>query len=93
MTNRRYTRDDAEHEGRHRVFFHTMKDGKVVENRPVAVQSIPAVGEYITFRMDGEWFLITRVLHCAVEDESRDFDAEVWLRQVDHLNLPDKATL
>lgn len=93
MTDRRYTRADAERENRYHIFFHTIKDGRVVENRPLTVRSIPAVGEFITFKMDGEWFLSTRVLHCAVEDEHRDFDAEVWIRQVDHLNMPDENKL
>lgn len=93
MTDRRYTRADAEREGRYHIFFHTMKDGRVVENRSLAVRSIPAVGEFITFKGDGEWFLVTRVLHCAVEDDDRSFDAEVWIQQVDHLDMPDKNTL
>lgn len=86
-------RNDAEREGRYLVFFHTMQEGRVKENRGVVVRALPHVGEFVTFTFNGAWFLVTRVLHCTVENEDREFDAEVWIKEVDHLNLPDKASL
>ncbi|MBZ9714904.1 hypothetical protein [Deinococcus multiflagellatus] len=98
MTTRASERQQAEQDGKFLVSFKYRQEHQASRNWPAVVRVIPRVGEFVSFLGEASFveegcFEVTRVMHTALDHAHRDYDAELWIRKVDRLDMPDKETL
>jgi len=70
----------------HSVFVHAISKNKPLENSSLQLPTIPVVGDTIALAQNGPWFVITKRIIIAFKS---DFEAEIWAKEEDSIELTD----